>query len=253
MNRGVLSPVMSFWIVLLIMLATSTPCRAKEEKCRTCHATLTRGASVHRAFERGCAVCHTDIDARSVPHRSTGPRDHGLTQDLPGLCFGCHDSSAFTRKTVHGALGVGCSTCHDPHSSKYKHLLKANEREVCFACHDRTGFARNTVHAPLAQGGCMTCHEPHSSDQTALLVKRPIEMCRQCHQGTPHGTHFRPRKILTGATGTPEHQEPEDPRRPGKPFYCGSCHDPHSTDTPLLFRFKARSASELCNGCHAMN
>ncbi|MHB8844271.1 MAG: cytochrome c3 family protein [Nitrospirota bacterium] len=253
MTRGVLYQATGACIILLITLGASAPSRAKEETCRTCHAPLTRGASVHKALERECAACHAELEARSVPHRSMGPRDHGLTQDLPGLCFGCHDSSVFTGKTVHGALGIGCPTCHDPHSSKNRHLLRAAGREVCFACHDRTAYAGTNVHAPLAQGGCVTCHEPHASDHMALLVKRPIEMCKQCHQGTPHGTHFRPRKLLTGSTGTPGQQEPEDPRRPGKPFYCGSCHDPHSTDTPLLFRFKARSTSELCNGCHAMN
>jgi predicted CXXCH cytochrome family protein len=40
--------------------------------------------------------------------------------------------------------------------------------------------------------------------------------------------------------------------RPGKPFYCGSCHNPHSTDSPLLFRFNAKSQTELCINCHKM-
>jgi predicted CXXCH cytochrome family protein len=44
----------------------------------------------------------------------------------------------------------------------------------------------------------------------------------------------------------------QDPARPGKPFYCGSCHNPHSADNSYLFRFKAKSSGSLCSNCHNM-
>jgi predicted CXXCH cytochrome family protein len=47
-------------------------------------------------------------------------------------------------------------------------------------------------------------------------------------------------------------REPRDPARPGRPFYCGSCHEPHSSDVPLLFRFNAKSVMNLCAHCHKM-
>jgi predicted CXXCH cytochrome family protein len=43
-----------------------------------------------------------------------------------------------------------------------------------------------------------------------------------------------------------------DPARPGRAFYCGSCHEPHSTESPKLFRFNAKSSMGLCNNCHKM-
>jgi predicted CXXCH cytochrome family protein len=101
----------------------------------------------------------------------------------------------------------------------------------------------------------MTCHSPHSSDEMALLTKKPIDVCLQCHPDTPHGSHIskRPQEKNEQTKGASGETEPQDPNRPGKPFYCGSCHDPHSTDGPLLYRFNAQSMQELCVHCHKMN
>jgi predicted CXXCH cytochrome family protein len=40
-----------------------------------------------------------------------------------------------------------------------------------------------------------------------------------------------------------------DPRRPGRPFSCASCHNPHGSDNPLLFYLGANPL-ESCDGCH---
>jgi predicted CXXCH cytochrome family protein len=86
----------------------------------------------------------------------------------------------------------------------------------------------------------MTCHTPHSSDEMALLHNKPVKVCTQCHTDPNHGDHISSKK------------DPEDPTRPGTPFYCGSCHNPHSTNSPMLFKFNAQSMSELCGNCHKM-
>jgi predicted CXXCH cytochrome family protein len=41
-----------------------------------------------------------------------------------------------------------------------------------------------------------------------------------------------------------------NPAQLDKPFYCGSCHDPHSTNTLNLLRFNAQSAQDLCKNRH---
>ncbi len=41
-----------------------------------------------------------------------------------------------------------------------------------------------------------------------------------------------------------------DPKRPDRPFYCGSCHNPHSTDTSKLFRYSSKTTIGMCINCH---
>lgn len=240
-------------LALGITLALCSPSWADDAKCLKCHSRLTRGASVHKALNTGCGTCHSGIDARAVPHRLATGKSKGLSTEPPAMCWGCHEELLFTGQTVHPALAMGCTSCHDPHASKNKKLLKAPIPGLCTGCHDKAAFSNKGIHAPVAGGACLTCHLPHSSDQPALLIKQPITLCKQCHQDTPHGNHFRPRRPQSDQTGTVMTSEPQDPKRPGKPFYCGSCHDPHSTNSPLLFRFNAQSVSELCKNCHGMN
>ncbi len=228
-------------ILMVFSLVLCPPASAAEPACMKCHAKLTTGKSVHKALSMGCLTCHSGIDASAVPHKKKTALEKGLSSGQPGLCYGCHDQAIFTKKVVHPAIGMGCTGCHNPHSSAYAKLLKSEPRTLCFSCHDKADFTKKNVHPPVASGECMSCHNPHSSDDMALLLKKPIDVCLQCHPDTPHGRH-----VSTS-------QEPQDPTRQGKPFYCGSCHAPHSTDGPLLFRFNAQKISDLCKNCHKMN
>ena len=167
-------------------------------------------------------------------------------------CLKCHETLK-QGKSVHQALTMGCTTCHTgidaravPHKKKNNlpKGLSSTLPTLCYGCHDKVEFTKKNIHPPAASGSCTTCHTPHSSDEIALLSKKPIDLCAQCHPDTPHGQHISSRQTGTG---------PQDPARPGKPFYCGSCHNPHSTDSPLLFRFNAQSVSKLCKNCHKMD
>jgi predicted CXXCH cytochrome family protein len=73
----------------------------------------------------GCASCHSALDAAKVPHKTTNKIAKGLSSAQPDLCYGCHDKTAFGKKTVHAAVGMGCTECHNPHSSKNVKLLRA--------------------------------------------------------------------------------------------------------------------------------
>ncbi len=227
-------------IALLILLL---PCSALSitPDCQKCHEKLLKEKIVHPAIAMGCEACHTNIDASTVPHKNTGKIAHGLSSDQPTLCYGCHDSSLFTKKDVHPALSMGCTVCHNPHSSAYAKLLVAQPPELCFTCHDKAGFTNKlNNHLPVAQGKCLICHTPHSSDEMALLLKKPMDVCLGCHENITHGGHN---------TMTPG-KELQDPLRPGKPFYCGTCHNPHGSNGVLMFRFDAQSAKSLCEHCH---
>jgi len=238
---------------------------AIELDCQQCHQKLIKGTVVHAAVSMGCTTCHTGIDAHTVPHKKSGTVARGLSAEQPDLCYGCHDKAAFEKTVVHAALGMGCTSCHNPHSSNTPKLLLSEAPDLCFTCHDKTVFSKKTIHAPVAGGMCLTCHVPHSSNEVALLANKPYDLCVTCHSeitekphavsgfssaghalGAKKGKKGKAKSgLASGSTNTLM-----DPARPGRAFYCGSCHEPHSTESPRLFRYNAKSSISLCSNCH---
>lgn len=242
----------------VFLLAVPPAASAQEERCVKCHEQFVKGAVLHPALvsRTGCRVCHSAIIARSVPHKQSNTIAKGLIATQPDVCYGCHDKGMFSKQNVHGALGAGCTGCHDPHSSENAKLLVSAQPDLCYGCHDKTGFSKNTIHAPVAMGMCLSCHTPHSSDGMALLVKNAVTLCLECHADAVKKQHIDAgssslRHPLGETVKTKEgERELKNPALPDKPFYCGSCHNPHSTNTPTLFEFNARSAGDLCTHCH---
>lgn len=239
---------------LAILAATGIPfsfvsrATADEIDCLRCHDDLTVKKSKHAAMDMGCPTCHTAVDAADVPHKMKNKINNGLSSEQPELCYGCHDKTAFTTKTVHAAVGMGCTGCHDPHSSDSPKLLASAVPDICWNCHDKTEFSRKNVHAPVAAGKCLACHNPHSSDSAALLKKEPFTTCIECHAAVEKKPHaIRGFSNAGHPLGT---KEKKDPKRPERRFYCGSCHNPHSSDSIKLFRYPAQSTSGLCRNCH---
>lgn len=244
--------VLACWVALFFVPAVL----GAEEECGACHADLAGKPVKHQALGMGCAACHTALDTTSVPHRSTGAVAKGLSGLQPELCYGCHDRSSFAKKNVHAAALIGCTSCHDPHSSKNRKLLKAAVPDVCFSCHDRSLFRKKYRHGPVEAGLCLTCHLPHASDEkVALLVKRPVEVCLSCHRSVTEQRHLVAGFGGGHPIGLPQTgkkwKKLKDPLRPGKPFSCASCHDPHSADNRFMIRFAAASPMETCRYCHA--
>ncbi len=339
-----------YLLVILVILITSfalTTHSEAEEKCLDCHSDKLQKKVVHPAVDIGCTSCHSALDASKVPHRITNSLDYGLKakgrtlcfschdkepythknihpainvgctachdphssrreklltstvpelcynchnkkqfvkvevhpaldmgctachnphstetekllkKDIPGLCFNCHDSSKFQGSDVHVPVQAGlCTTCHEPHSSLSKKLLVADVPELCFNCHDKRPFTRKKVHPPVAEGLCLKCHNPHASEEVKLLVARAVLVCLRCHgnvRRTPHAiVGFSSVGHPIGQIKKPKNKKKRimDPLRKDREFYCGSCHDPHSSDWPRLFRYKATSALQLCAYCH---
>jgi len=244
-------PALFLLMVTFVFLFSHSPSAAEKTNCLKCHKKLTKGKFVHQAIEMGCPSCHTAIDAKTVPHKKSNALPRGLSSEQPDLCYGCHDQSMFTKTNIHPAVSMGCTGCHNPHSSKNAKLLKTKVPILCFGCHDKAEFTKKFVHPPVASGDCMICHSPHSTDEMALLLNKPAPVCLQCHPNEAHGRHT-PRQLPVSEQAVGKTLEPEiqDPARPGKPFYCGSCHNPHSSDSHFLFRFKAKSSKEFCINCH---
>ncbi|NTU41792.1 MAG: hypothetical protein HGA78_01810 [Nitrospirales bacterium] len=237
--------VLSFVIVLLLSGVSS----GEEVDCLTCHEYLTKGKTVHPAVLIGCTACHSAIDATEIPHKKTNASARGLAAEPPDLCFNCHDKGMFGKETVHPALAMGCTICHNPHATDTPRLLVSEPPDLCFNCHDKAEFSRQNVHVPVAAGMCTTCHNPHSTAEVKLLNDKAVDVCLQCHgdkKTTPHAI------VGFSASGHPigDKKPLDDPARPGRTFYCGSCHNPHSSDSMRLFRYKADSSFELCVNCH---
>jgi len=104
--------------------------------------------------------------------------------------------------------------------------------------------------------GCTGCHNPHSSDDMALLVNKPSAVCLGCHEEVvkkPHletGVSSNSHPLIDTISRWWGDKKLSNPAQRDKPYYCGSCHDPHSTDAPKLFKFNAQSQKDLCVNCH---
>ena len=279
--------------LLAVCYLFPSPVSAAEINCLKCHGKLAKEKVQHAAVAMGCPTCHTAIEANTVPHKKTNTINKGLSSEQPDICYGCHDQSLFNKKTVHAAIGMGCTGCHNPHSSKNNKLLiseqpdlcygchdkalfnkknvhaaigmgctschdphstdnakllKSNPPELCMNCHDKAEFGKKNIHAPVAGGMCLTCHSPHSSDNMALLLNEPKQVCLDCHGEVTKKPH-----VIKGPKGAGHplgKKDKKDPKRPEKEFYCGSCHNPHSSDSLRLFRYPAKAAMGLCNNCH---
>lgn len=285
-------------LIILLLIVVAGLFKGKlaysDVDCLMCHEQLSKEKVVHPALQMGCPTCHTAIDAKDIPHKKTNNITKGLSSEQPDLCFNCHDKAMFSKKTVHPALGMGCTACHNPHSTKNAKLLNSEPPELCYNCHDRKKFEGKTVHPPVSGGMCTTCHNPHSTDKPRLLVAEPPELCFNCHDKAeftkknvhppvaggmcltchgPHATnnasilskrlndlcfdcHTSPDlksglHVVRGfTTGGHPVKGKTDPKRSSKEFTCASCHNPHSSDSIRLFRYKAQSLFELCGHCH---
>ena len=239
-----------------LVLAATFPLRARaqEVNCLQCHQALSKEKVVHAALQAGCATCHAAIDATAIPHKVKGEISKGLWAEPPELCLGCHDKANFSKKTVHPALGMGCTVCHNPHSSKNARLLVLEPPGLCYKCHDGKAFEGKITHPPVAAGMCTTCHNPHASDHARLLNQEPVVLCLLCHADVKEKPH-----VVAGfsRSGHPLGDEKNgkivaDPLRAGRAFYCGSCHDPHKSEFVRLNRFDPESPTGFCQKCHKL-
>lgn len=105
---------------------------------------------------RQCDACH----ASTASNTFVAPRDQ--------LCLRCHDLQ-LNKRYIHGPLASGgCISCHDPHSSKYEHLLVSDSGTFCLHCHNTVDIAKVSAHRET-KAQCTSCHDPHMSDRKYLV------------------------------------------------------------------------------------
>ncbi len=191
---------------LILSWAFPAASRAQDSACVPCHAGITQNKVVHAPAHGGCATCHSGLDVGTVPHKSKGKAEKGLSAVVPALCTQCHERKLFEGKVVHAPVaGALCLACHDPHASDQVGLLKKKPTALCLDCHSDIGkkphlvagisgkghplgneIRAKEVADPLRPGkdfSCVSCHEPHRSDKPLLTrYGTGMSSCQKCHK-----------------------------------------------------------------------
>jgi len=122
-------------------------------------------------------------------------------------------------------------TCHAPHGSAYRGILKDSAEVLCMTCHEdlRKDLDARNSHPPFRSGDCAKCHEPHGADTDHLVVADLGRACLNCHKeeasALPDGGRHAP-----FASGE-----------------CLSCHRPHASNTDGLL---SAEPNAICRACH---
>ncbi|MDY6933995.1 MAG: cytochrome c3 family protein [Spirochaetota bacterium] len=136
--------------------------------------------------DNACLECHN-------PHASD---DKGLKRARDEkICYSCH---ADTKRRVKGNDPMykykhpdieRCTSCHNPHGSNYRLLLKSDENASCEVCHETQGKFTHPVGAKVIDPrskrdvNCVTCHNPMGSeDEYCVRFGRKKKLCIQCHR-----------------------------------------------------------------------
>lgn len=164
----------------------------------------------------------------------------------------CH-GALLKRAHVHPPAAEACEGCHEaisaahPDSTRADFQLAASAGDLCAQCHQEFPGTK-TRHAPVAAGECLSCHDPHASAEPRLLRLPLNDQCFECHERGGFRVHA---VVGVDLGGSHPLSGGADPARKGERFTCVSCHEPHASDTPFLWRFGAQETFDLCGKCHA--
>jgi DmsE family decaheme c-type cytochrome len=189
--------------------------------CLQCHQDGGRmhwQNSQHKTGEVGCVSCHTLMKKES---------DKGLLSraEEPSVCYSCHATvRGQMNKTSHHPVKEGkmaCSSCHNPHGSVGKSMLKeATVNETCFTCHQEKRGPFVWEH-PVVRENCASCHDAHGSNNADMLNSKGSFLCLQCHS---YGGHIN----------LPRYNRTSNPYGQG----CVNCHvTQHGSNHPSGAKF----------------
>lgn len=161
---------------------------AAEKLCWDCHS----GQALHWKQSSGkeqqmvlCTSCHPQVGSQfrqayhhPVPEKlmkCTSCHDiHGsrsLETNAAGSCASCHLGQSGPYLFSHPAMWEGCQTCHTPHGSSQRGLLRTRGNGLCLSCHTQSNFpgVGKANHDFFLRGGgrCWDCHsQVHGSNTT---------------------------------------------------------------------------------------
>jgi len=158
-------------------------------------------------------------------------------------CAECHEDKT-KGKSVHSAIAMGCTSCHEIRTSKDVtriKLITTTPVKLCLQCHSDKDAAqiKGHVHSPAVRD-CVKCHDPHVSDNKNQLLKptsgagKNDNLCLQCHD----------KGLNTPAKGS---------RHAALDMGCETCHVTHKVGDPTKREFAdhlTKDAPALCLDCH---
>jgi DmsE family decaheme c-type cytochrome len=189
--------------------------------CLQCHQDSGRmywKSSQHKTADVSCTSCHTVMQKKSDRALLTAAEE-------TAVCYTCHaDVRGQMQKAYHHPVREGkmsCSSCHNPHGSVGKNLLKgATVNETCFQCHQEKRGPFVWEH-PVVRENCANCHDVHGSNNRDLLNAKGSFLCMQCHS---YGGHIN----------VPRYNRTSNPYGQG----CVNCHiTQHGSNHPSGAKF----------------
>lgn len=165
--------------------------KPEPELCLECHRNMRArmNYSSHHPVREGrmkCSSCHA---VHGSEEKLLASREGVNT-----LCVGCHTAKQGPFVFEHAAVEEGCTTCHEPHGTVAKALLKQSEPFLCLQCHEahfhigRSGVA-TAVSTPT---GASKNPWGESGWRRAFATK-----CSQCHTQI-HGSDLPSQSISSG-------------------------------------------------------
>lgn len=119
-------------------------------ECLVCHTTgYVQSTGEFTAEGIQCAGCHGDAPENHPP----APVEIRADTEYCGVC---HTTTLGEwRLTGHSTAGIGCSSCHDPHSQQ---SLFEEPDDLCLNCHEEEmgDYLEDTHHQKGI--GCVDCH-----------------------------------------------------------------------------------------------
>ncbi len=231
--------------------------------CRTCHQEQHRALGSDGHGGQACDTCHGMHDAPARPARLVQAE---VPEDQP--CVNCHADGGKVRQvpiegghpmwrpTTAAMIAAGnpeqisCHTCHQPHSSEARLLVKGSVAATCLSCHADKATVRNTDHdaavVPVAgtDQTCLSCHDVHGRSKRPSPpqgVNPASAPCLACHDGRTEakqpGPADHPKGLLLTVGGLPFRYGGSVPYFDAKgqrtenegtgEIACQTCHDPH--------------------------
>ena len=131
-----------------------------------------------------------------------------------------------------------------------------SQSERCLTCHQDRLKGKAYVHDGAVPSdddatGCINCHAPHGQPTRYAhrLKAKANDLCALCHQETMID-HTKGNHPIVGHPVL----KMRDPLHPERMFTCISCHNPHASDMPNVFRYnygpETPYKGSLCAVCH---
>ncbi|RJQ47318.1 MAG: hypothetical protein C4538_05325 [Nitrospiraceae bacterium] len=155
--------------------------------CFKCHKERKaefENTFIHEPVKKDCTICHDPHGSETLDHLRNRKDENGnyipVKQPIKELCLDCHRKldPEFANQIENGKYRhdpvdkTECTSCHTPHSTNNKQLMKLPISDVCYSCHPKekeliTGSLYK--HGPVRTDDCGQCHLVHGSENKHLL------------------------------------------------------------------------------------